>query len=433
MRLNTMTRPRTHEGAPAARISPEQQLRRLTLTSMLWEDNFYVDGQSSGDLVAEYCRYVPAETIADLAVECRNEQKLRHIPLWLIVSLAKNGGNHLLKETINKVVQRPDEMCELLSLYWKNGKVPIPNGMKKGLAACFSKFDEYQLAKWNRDTPIKLRDVMFLVHPKPKTKKDAAVFKRLAENNLKTPDTWETRLSAGKDKKKSFEELLMDNKLGYMALLMNLRNMIGSGVNTDLIEERLIGGAPKSKALPFRFLTALKHAPSLLKALDYAMILSLENMVTIPGRTSLLIDVSSSMDCLSSSKSEATHLDRAIGLAILATRIFLNLRVFTFSSHVVEVPAFKGLALKDAIVNSQHHGWTDLGGAVVDRKLFPCERLIVISDEQSHNQVPNPSVRGYMINIANMQHGVGYGVWHHIDGFSERIFNYIAELEKNNF
>jgi hypothetical protein len=35
-----------------------------------------------------------------------------------------------------------------------------------------------------------------------------------------------------------------------------------------------------------------------------------------------------------------------------------------------------------------------------------------------------------MINVASNRNGVGYGQWTHIDGFSEAVVEYIAELEQ---
>jgi translation elongation factor EF-Tu-like GTPase len=86
------------------------------------------------------------------------------------------------------------------------------------------------------------------------------------------------------------------------------------------------------------------------------------------------------------------------------------------------------MGLIDAIINSQPHGGTALGAAI--RHTPPSSRLIVITDEQSRDQVPNPRGRGYMINVATYQHGVGYGPWIHIDGFSESVLSFMAEIER---
>lgn len=69
-----------------------------------------------------------------------------------------------------------------------------------------------------------------------------------------------------------------------------------------------------------------------------------------------------------------------------------------------------------------------LGAAI--RSLPNHDRLIVLTDEQSHDKVPDPkAANSYMINVASAQNGVGYGKWVHIDGFSENILRYIHEYE----
>jgi hypothetical protein len=58
------------------------------------------------------------------------------------------------------------------------------------------------------------------------------------------------------------------------------------------------------------------------------------------------------------------------------------------------------------------------------------DRLIVITDEQSHDRVPVPKHgRGYVVNVASYRNGVGYGAWTHIDGWSEAIIEYIRSVE----
>jgi hypothetical protein len=71
-----------------------------------------------------------------------------------------------------------------------------------------------------------------------------------------------------------------------------------------------------------------------------------------------------------------------------------------------------------------------LGSAIQSANLQGYDRLIVITDEQSHDDIPEPVGKGYMINIASAQNGVGYGKWNHIDGFSEAALDYIIESEK---
>ncbi|MCZ6897514.1 MAG: TROVE domain-containing protein [Betaproteobacteria bacterium] len=427
MKINQAVKLHTHEGATAKHISIEDQLKRTLLSCLLWEKGFYESGETIVDRIKNLARQCKPEFVAKLAIQARTENKLRHAPLLLLLTLK----GKVATDTIYHVINRPDELAELIALYWMNGKRPLPAAMKRGLAKAFTKFDEYQLSKWNRDGAIKLRDVMFLVHPKPGKEMESA-FKKLANKTLSPPDTWESRLTGGQDKKTVFEDLLTRNKLGYMALLRNLRGMLEKGVNLELIKKRL--SETKGIVLPYRFIAAAKHAPSLEPDLDKAMMKLMESQAPMTGKTILLVDVSGSMFYGKlSGKSELTYMDAACGLAILMSGICPDLRVFTFSNHAVEVAPRKGMALRDAIENSQGHGGTDLGAAVRAVDLLEYDRLIVLTDEQSHTPVPDPKGNAWMINVATNQNGVGYGAWKHIDGFSESCIEYIQQYETANY
>jgi len=134
------------------------------------------------------------------------------------------------------------------------------------------------------------------------------------------------------------------------------------------------------------------------------------------------------MDAKLSAKSDLRRVDAA---ATLASIIPGTVRVLTFSNRTVEIPARLGMAGVDAVINSQSHGGTDLGGAVLAANRLKADRLIVISDEQSHTPVPDPEAeRAYMINVASNRNGVGYGRWTQVDGFSEAVLRFISEHER---
>ena len=463
---------KTFEGGPAAvKIPPVKQLIRQVATCMLFENTFYEKGSQIAEEIAETCKQVPVMDIATTAILAREDFKLRHVPLFLLaqLDLRRSEMKGLVAATTERVVQRPDEMAELLSIIEKvNPGKPIKKilsaQIKKGLAKAFQKFNEYQLAKWNRDNKIKLRDVMFLVHPKPKTFKDensvvvgdafverkygnavkrvqrhltgqGATWKKLVDGTLETPDTWEVALSAGKDRKETFERLIQEKKLGYMALLMNLRNMEQAGVNFSLVENALREGAPHSKALPFRFVSAFLAAPSYAQALSDAM---LEAITKEPlhGSTFMLIDVSASMDDTLSQKGTLNRWQAAAALAILLREVCQSIRVFTFSSIVVEVANLRGLGLLESIKLSQPHHSTLLGSAVdkLMRLNSTPDRLICITDEQSEDGIGRlkPSVRGYLVNVAPYKPGLETsGGWTRINGFSERILDWIRFEESS--
>ncbi len=432
--LNLNFAPRTHEGAVGRNISTELQLRRSVLACLLWESQFYEDGVEIAGRIAELVPKVAAEKVAALAVEARSKMKLRHAPLLLVREMARHASHRaLVADTLATVIQRADELAEFIAIYWKDGRVPLSAQVKKGLAAAFPKFDEYALAKYDRGGPIKLRDVLFLAHAKPRDEAQAEVWKRLIAGELAVPDTWEVALSSGANKREAWERLLREQKLGALALLRNLRNMREADVDERLVLAAL-STMSTARVLPFRFLAAARYAPQWEEALEQAMLKCLGSpekaQEKLTGKTMVLVDVSGSMTAPLSRQSGMQRTDAAYGLAVLLREIGEKVGVFSFSDNLVEVPPRRGFALRDAIDASQPHSSTMLGKAVEElNKKERYDRLIVITDEQAHDTVPAAKGKGYVINVASYKNGVGYGKWTHIDGWSESVVEYIRTLE----
>lgn len=442
MRLNVASRStaRTYEGAPAiAPKSPLAELRRAVASCLLWEDQFYEDGVAIGDRIAALVAQVDAEEVAALAIEARTQMKLRHAPLWLLAGLAK-AGKGVKADAYAETIQRADEMGELIAMHWKDGKRPLPAAMKRGIAKAFGKFDAYRLAKYNRKVAVTLKDVLRLVHPKPANDDQAQTWKKIIDGTLESPDTWEVALSGGADKKETFERLLREGNLGYLALLRNLRNMAEAGCDTGLVRDAILARKGAHNVLPFRFVAAARAAPQFEPALDEALCSQIEAMPVFDGTTAVLVDVSGSMNDRLSAKSDLTRRDAA---STLASIIPGNIRLFSFADQTVEVPPRRGMAGIDAISQSQPTGGTRLFDAVAAvNEQVPYDRIIVITDEQATDpsrfgywirgnvsSMPNPKGKGYIINVAAYQNGVGYGPWVHIDGFSENVLRFIHEHE----
>lgn len=455
----------THEGAPARAITPLQELRRSVMSCMLWEDTFYESGVSVADRITALVKQVgqtdPA-AVAALAIDARSKMKLRHVPLLIVREMARDANlKPYVADTLASVIQRADELAEFLALYWKMGgnDQPVSAQVKKGLAKAFTKFGVYQLAKYNRDSPVKLRDVLFQCHAKPldgrkgytrearkKFRTDAdglaahdevvrgmkngeILFKQVVDDTLPTPDTWEVALSAGKDKGETFTRLLNERKLGALALLRNLRNMTESKVDDTIIRDALIN-MNTERVLPFRFLAAARYAPRFVDALDIAMVKCLRDMERLPGKTIVLVDGSQSMEHKVSDKSEISRLDAAAAVAIICRALSDHCQTYVFSDSMKEAPAYQGIALADALKRQVPAVGTLLGKAVRKLNEQAYDRLIVITDEQSADAPPGPRGKGYVINVGSYQKGVGYGPWMHIDGWSERVIDYIREVER---
>ena len=268
-----------HEGAIAWRMTPEWELYTTVVTTMGVEDKFYESGEDRVRRIADLVRKVKPEFVAQLAVYTREQMHLRSVPLLLLVELAQcHHGDSLVSRAVCRTIQRADEITELLMCYqWRTGKTDLSGlscQLRKGLAEAFNKFDEYQFAKYDRkDRKVTLRDALILVHPKPKDDQQADIFRKIKSDTLETPVTWETELSAvgqhhfdseeEKDnaKREVWKKLVRSRRLGYMATLRNLRNMLKLGMDKETMQMvcDFIANPEavrKSKQLPFRFLSA---------------------------------------------------------------------------------------------------------------------------------------------------------------------------------
>ncbi len=434
-------------GAVASKITKHQELERLVLTCMLWENNAYQDGQSVAARIEELCKTVAAGTIADLAIRARTDMNLRHIPLFLCVQLARRG--ELRAETLTGVIQRADEMAEFLSLYWKNGKCPISNQVKLGLRNAVGKFNEYNLSKYlGSNKEVKLRDVLMLTHPKPENKERSKLYKSILDGTIESPDTWEVELSAGKDKKEVFTRLITERKLGALAFLKNIRNMIESGVDDELIRSGL-RSMDTQRILPFNFITAARYGTRFEADLEDKMLSSFVDGKPFKGKTVIVIDVSGSMGQKLSAQSELTRLDAAKAICIIGREMCEQVQIYCTAGDAGNVhktdliPARRGFALSARV----QQAYNELGrnGIFLKQCLSHIQsveknvdRLIVITDEQDVDNKANPKDApsfgtkfNYIVNIASHQNGIGYGKFHHINGFSDKIFTYIQEYEKS--
>jgi 60 kDa SS-A/Ro ribonucleoprotein len=438
-KINRLLRAFTHEGGRARKPTPEQELRRALMNCLLWEDQFYEDGVSIADRMKALVPLIEPARVAQLAIEAREDMKLRHAPLLIVREMARHEKHRVLvADTLARIVQRADELTEFLAIYWADAigpqqqrkKQPVSAQVKKGLARAVAKFDAYQLAKYDRDGAVRIRDVLFLTHAKPRDAEQAKVWKELVDGTLVAPDTWEVSLSGGKDKAETFERLIAENKLGALALLRNLRLMQKAGV-----ARKTIAGAIEAmrtdRVLPYRFITAARYAPDFEPELEAAMLQSVKGTARLSGRTRLLIDVSGSMFAPLSAQSEMTRAEAACGLAILAREVCEEVEIFTFSTGAVKVAPRRGFALRDAVIASQPHGGTSLGKAVSETDVKGT-RLIVFTDEQSQDTVPAPKGTGYVVNVASYQHGVRHDAWRRVDGFSEAVIAWIAAVESES-
>jgi hypothetical protein len=435
-------------------LTPEQELRRTLMSCMLFSGTFYESGQSIVDRLSALVKMNRPHVVEELAREAKFKMHIRSAPLMLAVELAKHHPTYPLAQLICDLVERPDDITKVLTYYGRNqagvkklGK--LDHQIRKGLGKAFNKFGAYPLDKYKEgtkfedsDARVTLVDALRVVHPKPKDEAQSEFFRQLRRGELPSAGTWEQQLSAGADKKETFTSLLQENKLGYTALLKNLRNMTEAGVDAKLVADAILEGAPHCRELPFRFIAAAKHAPQFAAALNEALMMTVRRAGedwTLQGDTAVLVDVSYSMVDQLSAKSEMRRYEAACALALLLQSVVKgNVLLFSFSDSLVKLTGkLTGIqyAVKE-VWRSQDNNGTNLSAstsaAIHYLRDEPVKRMIIITDEQeTGNKEPPacPYENGYILNVAGDKRGVGYDTWTHIHGFSDQVVRYIYELE----
>jgi len=291
-------------------------------------------------------------------------------------------------------------------------------------------------------------------HEKILLRHPESLYGKLVAGTLQTPDTWETELSAGADKKETFERLMREEKLYALAFIRNLRNMEQSGVDAGLVRE-YAKHVPLDRVLPFRFISAARACPRWEPMIEDMMLRCVAKVEKLPGKTVLIIDVSGSMHGKQiSQKSDLTRLDAAGALAILIREIAEDPVIYATAGsderrkHATkQVPARRGFALGEIFAQMKMESEIGHGGIfltqcmdyVSEQEHGEAARVIVITDEQDcatgMNAKCDPNAaeafgdENYLINISADKNGIGYGNFTHISGWSEAIIDFIRTSE----
>jgi len=446
MRLNPnrLGKTRSYEGGTAYRLDPKTELLKRACVCLLGEPTFYESGSKQAARLARLAERVPEEFLAKLVLATRRTLHLRTTPIFLghILALRCAGTPKakLAEDTLAEILDRPDFLTELVALHWAGGRRPLPALVKRALRRAFERFDAYQLAKYGRSRTraVRLRDVMFLVHPRP-PEGLAETYRKLANDRLEPAKRWESGLTAARtdeERRAVFEELLREGKMGEMALVMNLRNMLKYGVDRALVLDALRRKRFR-RLFPFRLYAAAKAVddPEIVEALNHKYFEMAHALPFVPGRWAVILDVSGSMESRLSARSKITCMEAGAALAVLAA-LRWNADTWVFSNEVEEVPlaSERLLSAIKTLVTAMPHGGTYLGEAVetvIETGRY--DRIIVFTDEQLHDRVPKlpKGVKGYMFVIRAYSHSaVRFGdTWELVGGFSDKALLYVAISE----
>lgn len=448
-------------GHVAYTMGDKEKLVTQVLTSFFNEQKFYGDNSNELVSLAERIAIHDPQFISNLARYARKEMHLRsvsHVLTCIVANIVESKP--YIANTVIDVVERPDDITEILACYISMYGKPIPNGLKKALGKALTRFNEFQISKYNGENKsVKFKDILRLTHIKPQTKEQEDLFNKIMNNNLMTATRWETELSAKGNNKKTWESLIENNQLGYMAMLRNLRNIINAKPdNIQKVYDKLENKeeVKRSKQLPFRFLSAYKEIQSIatnkpLDVLENAIEHSVENLPKLKGKTIIAIDTSGSMYHTISAKSRILCTEIACLLGVLASKICEEYEVLTFDTRLRHETFSSRAGIIEATYNiSSCGGGTDLKlplGYMIYNKV-DADRLIILSD----NEI-NDSWRGYTgtcqeladeyrrtINKDLWVHAIdlqGYGTQQFIGGhtnviagWSERVLEFIDLVEK---
>lgn len=309
-------------GGDAYEMSEKNELVSLLINSFV-ADQFHA--KASDDIArlrALVNKISNKEFVAKAGVFARNEFGMRSISHVLAAELAKNPdikGKPWVKDYFNKTVRRVDDMLEIVSCFWQDGKKPLPNSLKKGFRSAFNRFDTYQLSKYTaKDSQFKLVDLVNLIHPNP-TSRNSDGLNALVNGELKNKTTSQRVLTgigqtaSSESKKKELRvsywiSAIESRKIGYIDLLRNLTKVaneapVAANSAAELLtDEKLI---KNSKVMPFTLMIALKMVErevtnqsamrTLIVALDRAMTISCQNVPKFDGKTLVVVDRSGSM------------------------------------------------------------------------------------------------------------------------------------------
>lgn len=438
-------------GGQAFSMDKRMELVHAVLTTFL-EDKFYESGDERMKRIQVLVAQNKPEFVANLAIVARLEFNLRSVSHALIGELAKiHKGDSLVKDTMVKACIRPDDLMEIASYVG----VPLPKQVKRGVRNALLKFNRYQLAKYKGEGKgLSMVDLFNLCHPKVQhaNREQKKAWKDLMTGKLKSFDTWETEISASKpaERKAKWEALIREDKLGYMALLRNLNNLIKNDVSAITIRravKKLTDDEEikKSKQLPFRFMTAYENVEGnreFTDAISEAMDIAVLNTPHLPGRTLIAIDSSGSMS--GDPMKKAAIFGATLAQANKNSEVILydtRVKVLTVSGRTPVIDIAK------KIENEAMGGGTATSlvfqYAIQNKKIF--DRIIIVSDNESwsdgyggvqanyneYKKMANPFV--YAIDIQGYgTKDVSGGKVFHLTGWSGRLLDFIGKVEEGD-
>jgi hypothetical protein len=481
-----------HQGGSGYKYDPKNELVAILATGL---DNRYYEKvgereQRLADVIAEVSKKDKLFA-AKALIYARTVMGQRTVTHFGAVDLAKAlsgdelGTRFFSKRERNKnkggIIFRLDDMLEITACYQaRNPGKPLSNAIKKGFKAALENADEYELAKYQASSrDVSLVDIVNLVHPKP-SEKMTPVFAKLMKGELKQFNTVEDKnTKAGQEvaakvkageitkeeatkvlaeaKEDNYAELISTRKIGYLALIRNLRNILKTGAKADVIkdacellmDEKMVR---KSLVFPHQIDLALEimldefgasGARPFINALNTAYELAIPNLTELftNGRTAVVFDSSGSMSSLIKLASKKQGSEAAIDKAALIAATLakgINADVYHFADRCVKInfnPLDSVNTLKKVFRSKQGEvGYGTAFNSILKTLNGEYDRVFVISDMQGADSLDSKTYSNthiYSVDIC------GYGTTmfkpgnrvYKIYGYSADIYELIKKVE----
>ena len=346
---------------------------------------------------------------------------------------------------------RPDDMIEILSIFSSLNKVKLTNSMKKGFASAIEKMDTYTLFKYKKS----IIDVSNLVRPSSKLSKstievDKKTYKAidaLMKGLQVSADTWEVAQSgAGQEvakavregklskakaeevlkeaKADNWEGLLKDNRLGILAAVRNIRNIL-QNPRKDIIDMlcELLENPTKirqGKVMPYQLDLAVEvlnsefnnpNSRRIVQSLEKGYELAVPNLKELlPGDNLVIVDCSGSMTySIRDSKNlhntyRSTCCDKAALIAATIAKA-TNADIIRFGSMAEWCsynPNNSVFSLAKSISNHSMGG-TNLARAfeLITRENKVYDRIFILSDNECNSGYQRGAYQEYVKRVCS--------------------------------
>lgn len=446
----TDSRALTHEGGQGAAYDARSALFLLGCQNMVREDTFYEDATTRDDRFRALVREVTAADPAwmrGFIPYLRRTMQMRSAAVVAAAEYAAAGGEGA-RSVIRATLDRADEPAELLAYWFQTNGRRLPQAVKRGVADAVRRlYTEKAALKYDGlSRAWRMGDVIELVHPKPSSEAQSALFKHLLDQRhhgdgalTLEGQTWER---ANPSTAAEWEALIPT--MGYMALLRNLRNFDERGISDEAaaqVAARLANPdeVARSRQFPIRFYSAYKAVNTLRWAqpLEQAVNHSLAQVPSLPGRTLVLIDVSGSMFGRMSGRSEVQRWEIAalFGFALALRAASADVYAFSYAVARADVADARTFSVLRAVEQTRSLvGGTTQTWRSVEQTFAGHDRIVILTDEQAHDSQPrNYGVPIYTFNLA------GYRVSHYLSsgqdgrytfgGLTDNAFRLLSILE----